>query len=350
MSQIAYVLSSFMINSLGEDTASVNAGLKANISGVIETQFISKSGSPLKMAMLDDQTLPPLNPILKTYSLPSIQTRLLRLASIPLNSIKQSVFYRPNIPIVCVLPELIVHLRQQWLGDPLEQLNAQTSFNFNKERSLFAEVGRAGGIHAIKHAINLVNNGEDLVIILGVDTYCDEILLKKLDAENRLLVADNGDGFIPAEGACALLLGSEKLASRISNKKIGLHLPGLAREPAHRYGEGNNTGLGLTQSFKAALEYATKPVTSVWTSYLHDHFSGRELGAALTRISPYLDEDVQINHPADMLGDLGAAAGPSIIGVLSHRLLGSKAKDEEHLISCSSDQEYRASVLIKVIS
>ena len=49
----AYIVSTSMINALGESTAAVAAAIRANISAVAETQFLSQDSHPIKMANVD---------------------------------------------------------------------------------------------------------------------------------------------------------------------------------------------------------------------------------------------------------------------------------------------------------
>ena len=342
----AYIVSTSMINALGESTAAVAAAIRANISAVAETQFLSQGLHPIKMANVDADYLPPLEAKLCLADMHECQRRILRLAGAALNPLKQQLPPEYPIPIVCALPEILPNIRSPWQGNPLEQLSLQSGIKFDDTLSLVAEIGRAGGVHAVKHAFKLMNAGHDLVLVAGFDSYWDEEILASFEKDERLLVQDAVDGFTPGEGAAAILLASSRFASQIQGPKLSLHLPGIAQEEGHRYNDQPYRGDGLSKAFKSAIIGSIEPIDSLWTSYIYDSFGAKELGIALTRSAKSLLENLEVYHPADCFGDLGAAVGPTLMALVHQLATNGKLQGQHHLISCSSDLGYRAAVRV----
>jgi 3-oxoacyl-[acyl-carrier-protein] synthase-1 len=80
---------------------------------------------------------------------------------------------------------------------------------------------------------------------------------------------------------------------------------------------------------------------------IYDHFSHKEVAVALTRNSEKLAEDVAVRHPVDCLGDLGAAAGVVLIGMIAAAVPW-KPKLRHHLVFCASDLAHRAALRVDI--
>jgi 3-oxoacyl-[acyl-carrier-protein] synthase-1 len=214
---------------------------------------------------------------------------------------------------------------------------------------MVAPIGRAGGLHAVRKAHQyLAQPGHDYVLIGGVDTYLDPFLMAKLDAEGRLGGHGNPDGFTPGEGAAFLLLASERAKNRLPEPRVALAMPGCAEEAGHRYSDEPYRGDGLALAVRQACEQAdADKVQCVWTSMIYDHFGHKEVAVALTRTSEKLAEDVAVRHPVDCLGDLGAAAGVVLIGMIAVAVPW-KPKLCHHLVFCASDLAHRAALRVDI--
>ena len=84
-------------------------------------------------------------------------------------------------------------------------------------------------------------------------------------------------------------------------------------------------------------------------SYNGEHFFAKEWGVAAIRHTDKLDEQATLLHPADVLGDVGAAFAPLAIGLVVMGLHQKKLNDPA-LICCSSDGEQRAAVYLTHMS
>ncbi|MDH5415217.1 MAG: hypothetical protein OEW87_13860, partial [Flavobacteriaceae bacterium] len=141
-------------------------------------------------------------------------------------------------------------------------------------------------------------------------------LLGTLDMQDRILAEGVMDGFAPGEGAGFLLISKRPEYFQESTKQILIYPPGLAEEPGHRYSEDAYRGDGLAQTFSLALQNAAlPPIKTLIASLNGENFGAKELGVACTRNSDGLAAEINVEHPADCFGDLGAAFFPVSIGL-----------------------------------
>lgn len=91
----------------------------------------------------------------------------------------------------------------------LKDIPMQCSFG---ERAAFARV--------LKKAITLLNTGKvDHCLVMVADSLLDDHMLQVQLQENRLKTEDNPVGYIPGEGAAAILLSSEALSKSDKNRE-----------------------------------------------------------------------------------------------------------------------------------
>lgn len=345
-SSSVYVATAEMLTSVGANAASTAAAVNAGISGVAESPFVNRQLKSIKMAMVPEKILPTLKPDLQKRNLPARHTRLLQLASIALTQLKLPA--QEPLPLFLALPEDLPGMEYQVKGNFIRHLILQSEIELNLEQSRVAKVGRAGGLMAIEAAYEYFqNSGHDYLLIGGVDTYYDHNLLARLDAEDRLLLEGSADGFFPGEGAAFVLLASERVKNNLPFPHIRLAKPGISEEPGHRYSDQAYLGAGLSAAVKQALASVAEPINTLWTSMIYDGFGQKEFGVALTRASDKLSPDLEIHHPVDCLGDMGAAMGCALIGLASLSA-GRNSANTRHLLCCSSDMAQRSALHLEV--
>jgi 3-oxoacyl-[acyl-carrier-protein] synthase-1 len=177
--------------------------------------------------------------------------------------------------------------------------------------------GRVGGAVALRTARRLLVEGRHkYVIVAGVDGFLAGPMLAAYDAENRLLRPDNSNGFIPGEAAGAVLLASweEGMAAPLLLRGLG-----FAREPAF-YGSGKPLrGDGLVAAVRGALAEAGIALHDCdhrIADVSGEQYRFKEAALAVTRILRARKVMFSIWHPADCIGEVGAAALPAMLAVL----------------------------------
>ena len=343
-----YVAGVGMITAIGADPVMTFHSVNTDISRVRATAVCNRTLLPIGIALVPDDALPEINTRLARAHLPDRQLRLLRLAAAALTQLAGHLPQKPP-PLYLALPEDLPGMSAPLVGNLIEQLALQSGIKLNCAESLIATIGRAGGVHTVRKAHQyLAQPGHDYVLVGGVDSYWDPYLLAKLDADTRLNVRGNPDGFNPGEGAAFLLLASERVKARLSTPRVALSLPGGAEEPGHRYSDVPYRGDGMALAVQRAFAHAdAAEVQCVWTSMIYDSLGHKEVGVALTRSSDKIAADVEMRHPVDCLGDIGAAIGCALIGMIAAAAPW-QPRLHHHLVCCASDREHRAAVRVDV--
>lgn len=345
-----YLAASSMVTPVGGNTVMTATAINAGVSQIAETAILNKRLKPIKMALVPEGVLPPVNPAILAHPLPARQLRLLQLAAVSLGQLAEQVPTGQRLPLFLSLPEHLSSLSKPLIGNFIKQLIIQSDFPLDPLQSRMAQVGRSGGLHAIEAARRyLAEEGQDYVLVGGVDTYCDPDLLARLDAEDRLMVYGALDGFFPGEGATFLLLASERVKSQLPSPLIALAKPGLAHELGHRYSDEPYRGEGLAAAVTQACDHAPGMVDNIWTSMIYDGFASKELGVAFTRNSKSISTTVNMYHPVDCVGDMGAAVSCALIALIGAAAQRTK-KSSRHLVCCSSELSHRAALRVDVLT
>ncbi|MFO1367871.1 MAG: beta-ketoacyl synthase N-terminal-like domain-containing protein [Marinagarivorans sp.] len=349
---IFYIAGMGMVSALGGSLPQTYAAIKAGLSGYSACDFFNQQFKPITAAQIPDSffTGDGGHSNLLTYGdkLQNITLRAITEACAQLS--KENI-----IPTLLALPEANSASQE---FDHLSQFIAQTCapwINADWLRALCA--GRAAGLAAVDFAYNYLTKGsQDYILIGGADSYFDQQRLDKHDQSNRLLAENNSDGFAPGEGAAFILLTPHlHLASPLNGKIVAVHAPGLADEPGHIYSQQANLGRGLDTAFKSALQHyqqqsaSPRPISAIYSSMNGERYWARELGVARVRNAAALKANLTLHHPADSIGDLGAASAPALVALAARDLLQQPDTDA-YLVSCSADFGCRSAVVLESIA
>ncbi|SMF56305.1 3-oxoacyl-[acyl-carrier-protein] synthase-1 [Alteromonadaceae bacterium Bs31] len=342
------LVASGMLTPLGESSAMTAASTLAGITAAQEYSLLNAQFKPFKLALVPDEALPPLQQELSHSAfLCQRQKRMLRLAHHALEQLKSSaqqanVALEGNTPLFLALPEKL-YPYQQYLGNGfLSHLHLQTALAMDTSNSRLSAVGRAGGIHVLDLAIKYLQSGlGSQVLVGGVDSYLDPALLAQLDLEKRLSAEASMDGFVAGEGAAFALLQAHD-----GSGPGRIHPPGFGNEPGHRYSDQPYLGTGLDQAFKSAIANGSglEKIHRIYSSMNGEGFHSKEYGVACTRSSAIFSDNVELHHPAEFYGDLGAASAVAMLCLDHQRRL--KKEQGNTLIYASAELGARAAVCI----
>jgi 3-oxoacyl-[acyl-carrier-protein] synthase-1 len=199
------------------------------------------------------------------------------------------------------------------LGPLFHGMQEALGVTFAEASRIFAE-GRVGGAHALAHARSLIaGGGARCVIVAGVDSYLVGPTLSAYDQRNRVLTEDNSDGFIPGEAAGAVLVTAAGEAGALVCRGMG-----FAEEPAPVESDEPLRADGLVAAMKAAFAEAGAAMADM--NYRIAGLGGEQYGfkedaLAVSRTLRESKEEFDIWHPADCIGETGAAALPCMLGV-----------------------------------
>jgi 3-oxoacyl-[acyl-carrier-protein] synthase-1 len=225
---------------------------------------------------------------------------------------------------------------------------AQVQVQLDAQSSRLYPQGGAGGLIALRDALALLSSQRfPSVLVGGVDTFLDLLRLGVLDGESRL-AGGGGDGFIPGEGAAFLLLSNQRHRglpppiARVAGVGVGV-------ERGHRYAQEPYRGDGLDEAFQAL--FAGRPrgaakVQCVYAGFNGENLPAKEWGVAYLRSAEHFAEGFGVEHPADCVGDAGAALGPMMLGLAA---LGMRHgyRSGPCLVWSTSDREARAAALLE---
>ena len=162
-------------------------------------------------------------------------------------------------------------------------------------------------------ATTLTCSGFEQVLIAATDSLLSWPTLSHYEREDRLLTPTNSNGFMPGEGAGALLVrrpaeGAELVVSGL----------GFGVEKAHLTSDEPLRADGLSAAIKAALAEAGVAMHDMdfrITDLSGEQFYFKEAALALSRTLRQRKEEFDLWHPAECTGEPGAVAGVSILAL-----------------------------------
>jgi len=341
-----------MVTPVGLTAPASAAAIRAGIARLGESHVYGKKGGPLVMGLVRDDYLPPLaGSIRNQVGFLSRQGRLLRLAAPALQEVCRKLALPQLPPLLLALPASWPASAQSVGPALLGQLAVQCGLTLDLRRSRVIQKGRAGGLLALRQALDLLTTQrEPYVLVGGVDTYLECSLLKELDKEDRLAERGVSDGFIPGEAAAFLLL---RLASQGRVSPIApiarISSLGIGVEPGHLYSPQPYLGDGLADALRevfGSLPPDAPKVCCVYAGLNGERFWAKEWGVAYLRNRVRFEEQLELEHPVECIGDVGAALGPLMLGLAAMGVQRGY-RSSPCLVWCSSDKEERAAALVQ---
>ncbi len=288
-------------------SASSCAAIRCAIDNFSETRFMDKGGEWIigSQAPLDQpwRGLPKLVHMV----VPAIRECLAQAGDV-----------RPElIPLLLCVAEKERGGRLEGLDDELfSNVQAELGVRFHPHSAVIARGRVAGGLAMIEARKLIHEERLPLCVIAGVDSYLVASTLAAYEAKNRLLTSQNSNGFIPGEAGAAVLVGPQ--ASRCPSPSLTCVGIGAGQEKATIDSEEPLRADGMVQAFKAALADAGQTIADVdyrITDSNGEQYLFKEAALAVTRILRVRKEQFEIWHPADCIGEVGAAVGPCALGV-----------------------------------
>lgn len=207
--------------------------------------------------------------------------------------------------------------------------------------------GHSGVLELCAEASALLMSGAvDACVVAGVDSYLSADRMALLDGRYRLKSKRNVDGFFPGEAAAALLFESEaRLHKRGAAVLARIAAVGVADEPETCAGERPSSGRGLCGALRAAL--GAEKASWVLCDLNGESYRGFEWGIASARLGESFSPSNKLVFPAISTGDIGAAAGALLVGMVSEAFRRGYAPSGEAIVWTSSDGPRRAAVRVQ---
>ncbi|WP_416139991.1 hypothetical protein ACM26W_06340 [Halomonas sp. HK25] len=193
----------------------------------------------------------------------------------------------------------------------------------------------------------LASRACDRAIVAGVDSLLSGPALAAYEARDRLLTSQNSNGFIPGEAAAALVVELARPSETPQLLCMGL---GFGTEPAHVEAEDQPLRAdGLVAAIRNTL--AEVGTTLAATDFRIVDVSGEQYGfkeaaLALGRLLRERKAEYDIWHPADCIGEVGAAIGGVILGVTRAAVTKAYAPGNHVLAHFGNDDGRRAAAVL----
>lgn len=191
--------------------------------------------------------------------------------------------------------------------------------------SLLIPEGATGLFTAHERARRLIAGGQaSEVVVVAAESFLRQPLAEFYIEHDRLLTADNSDGFIPGEAAAAILLARPQ---RRAERDVLIAGWGQGHEAGGILNDEPLSGHGLTRALRSALSVAGRRFdeTNYWlTDQNGEAYRFKESTLAqirLERRSVPATRPFPIWHPIEYLGEIGTAIGPTLLGLalFAHR-------------------------------
>ena len=231
------------------------------------------------------------------------------------------------------------------LYEKLQQL--PIAENIDYDHSQHISRGRVGFAHAIHTAQQRQQTQPSpYYLIVGIASYLYPQQLNYYRGLGRLFGPNNPDAFIPGEASVALLLQTSA-PSTATSILLGA---GFGDEPGPIDGNQPITGNGLTAAVRAAE--AASGVSSNATDFRISSASGeayffRELSIVQGRTLDDPKPEHPLWHPADHIGEVGAASGAAMVVMAHYAFQKGYAPGPRALCQLSNDDASRAAFILE---
>lgn len=297
------IIASGMVTGVGLDAHSSCAAIRCAIDNFSETRFMDQGGEWI---------------IGSQVQLAQSWRGLPKLVHMVAPAIRECLALARNIgaekiPLLLCVAEKERPGRLEGLDDQLlEDVQAELGVRFHP-RSAVIPRGRVAGGLAMIEASNLIHRERmPLCLIAGVDSFLIAPTLAAYEEKARLLTSQNSNGFIPGEAGAAVLVGGGWAADLLC---LGI---GTGQEISTVASEEPLRADGLVQALRGAFADANKTMADVdyrITDTNGEQYFFKEAGLAVARTLRVTKEQFEIWHPADCIGEVGAAVGPCVLGV-----------------------------------
>jgi 3-oxoacyl-[acyl-carrier-protein] synthase-1 len=328
-----------LVTSIGLDTPNTCAAIRCAITNVQETRFRDSAGQWIQGAEV---------PLEEPWRGPAKLAKMLARALQECVHEDETLDLK-QVPILLCLAEKDRPGRIDGLGKTILLLaQEELGLRFHPESHLI-ELGRVGALVALKQARTMIydqhkSGAVNRVIIAGVDSLLDAQALRVFEEQERVLTSTNSNGFIPGEAASAIVF--ERASSKGPQVVcVGL---GFGAEAATILSEQPLRADGLTAAIKESLTDAALSMGDVdfrIADISGEHYWFKEAALALGRLLRTHKQGFDLWHPADCVGEVGAAIGGVIMASTRHAFAKHYAPGNMVLYQSSNDDGQRGAAI-----
>jgi 3-oxoacyl-[acyl-carrier-protein] synthase-1 len=319
-----------LVTSVGLGTAETTAAIRAGLSNAQLTRFIDWGGEWIAAHVVPVEA-------------PNPRTKLLRMVVTAIDECLTGAEPGPKTETVLILclpeasrPSSGDELTESALEEIANALDARFSMH-----SSAVTAGRVGGFVGLHRARALLYEGKaDAVLVVGVDSLINWPALSHFEDRYRLLTSRNSNGFLPGEAAAAVMVTRPKPGAALRCEGLG-----FASESATIDSDLPLRADGLVEAIRAAArdaECAPDDFELRISALSGEHYFFKEAGLAASRLIRGKTSAADLWHPADCVGEVGAAAGPLAIAIAATSCVKGYASASRILCHLSNDGTERS--------
>lgn len=326
-----------LVTSVGLSAPASCAAFRAKISNPTESRFMGSDGKWIMAHQV---------PLEQPWR---GRTKLVKMAAMAIAEALQDVPQSEwqSLPLLLCVAERERPGRLDGLDDHLfDEIQAELGVTFSRESGVIPH-GRVSIALAMRQARRLIEEERlPRVLVAASDSLLCWPTLSPLDQADRLLREDNSNGFMPGEGAGAILL----CAPANTSGELLCTGVGSGVEPAHINSEEPLRADGLTQAIRAALAESGLQMHDMdcrITDNTGEQYYFKEAALTLSRILRVRKEEFDIWHPGECTGEIGAASGISVVALARAACEKGFAKGHNILTHSSNDTGLRAALTLQ---
>jgi 3-oxoacyl-[acyl-carrier-protein] synthase I len=330
-------LSAGMVSSVGFSAPASCAAIRAKLTNPSETRFLGSAGEWIVAHQVEMEK--PWRGL----------TKLAKMASMAIEEAlaELSRDQWSKIPMLLCVAELDRPGRFDGIDDRLmPMIQTELGVKFAAGTKIVPH-GRVSVAVALAQARRMLEKHScTQVLIAATDCLLTWPTLSHYEREDRLLTASNSNGFMPGEGAGALLV-AQATGQPMELSCTGI---GLGMEAAHIDSGEPLRADGLSQAIKAALTEAGREMFDIdfrITDISGEQYYFKEAALALARTLHRRKEEFDIWHPAECTGEQGAVAGVSIIALAREACRKAYTKGPNIVAHMANDAGSRAALTLQ---
>lgn len=326
------IAGSGMCCAVGLHARAARAAIRAGLDHFEVSEFVNERGDPITVSRL------PLGDVWGARRLAEMVASVAREATQNVAGID---------PKTTALLLLVAEQKRPGYNPAWAAACAAAAEPFASQSKRVLPFGRAGITFAMREAHAMITRGDARhVLIAGADSYLNAHGVTHLLKRDRILGTGGRDGFVPSEGAGAVVVELEGEA------RAGLHVLGAgdAEETALIDNDEVVRGNGLTRAVKGALEqsgYRLKDLDFRMTDMTGEQLFFRETALATTRLMEKRDGVFPLLHITDNVGETGAAVGPLSLAYLTDTMARGLAPGRRAIAHFANDGPMRSALVLE---
>ena len=226
------------------------------------------------------------------------------------------------------------------------ELQAALAPQLSTQHSAIVPLGRTAVLAALGQARRLIaGQHAEQVLIVAADGLLSWPALKHYLDADRVLDTDNSNGFMPGEGAGALLVTRAGAGDTL--RCVGF---GCALEPASLSSDEPLRGDGLTAALRQSMDESglgPDDIDFIAADLSGEHYFFKEAALARGRALRGQTRQLELWHPAEGIGEAGALAGAAVIAAVWFAMRKGYACGPRVLVHGSDDAAHRFAAVLR---